>query len=216
LGQASVGDGVKLEGVGIFARSDRNQAASVDLSHCSILFAFGNGLTMRGGLSTATRMRIHASQADGFNYSHADDDGQICSAIERDCHVSEAGDAATFGTTRDNLNGSSGHSCRVERLGGLYECSQGGDVVDTFDAASPGQASLNYGVATRASRIGIGFMFAGRHDGADVVLERCIAERQAIDVMAADHARVVCRGMGPIKSRSDLNAAIVEERLPSS
>lgn len=205
-GRLSIGLGIKMEGVGIWARPDHGRQPDIELNGCSIVFAFGNGLTMRGGMSKATSVRMHASQADCFNYSH-DDDGRLCEAEERDCHLSEAGDAATFGSTRTNLNGSSAHSCRIKRFGGIYENSQGPDVADTFDADSKGQYSINHGVITRGSRVGVGFMFSGRNDG-DIVLDGCIAQHQNSDVVATDHASVVCRGMANAKQSKDVTASI--------
>jgi hypothetical protein len=65
-GRLSIGKGVTLEGVGIWARPDRGSKPVVILDHMRILFAQGNSLTMLGGDALATNVRAHACQVRSF------------------------------------------------------------------------------------------------------------------------------------------------------
>jgi|tagenome__1003787_1003787.scaffolds.fasta_scaffold20962445_3 hypothetical protein len=188
----AVGTGVAFEGVEIRAKS-----SMVILDQCALNFASGNGLSMLGGTSFLSHVRAHAAQSDCFNYGH-DDDGHPSFAIEYNCHASHAGDTSTYGTTlpnggaRDNLNGSSSHSSMIVRYGGLYEGSLGADIADTWSNDTPDQVSINYGVLTSSSKIGLGYIFAGGDGNPTAYLNRCASEGQTIDILAANSANVMC------------------------
>lgn len=193
-GELHIGSGVTLDGIGIVARPSKGRKPTTILSGCSIIRAYGNGLTSLGGISESSDVVIASSQYDGFNYG-PDEDGNPNSAIERNCRVEDAGNVDVFGRTnpdgslRDNLNGSSSHGSSIVRHGGIYKTSLGPDIADTW---APGQISINCGVTTRGSRIGVGYLFAGGDGKPTAYLNDCKSEDQITDVFAETSSRVVC------------------------
>lgn len=190
-GTLGIGAGITLEGVFILARPWQGKSPKTILRGCRIISAPGNGLTSNGGVSFASDVVIRSPQSDGFNYSF---DSTHNFAIEHNCHVSDAGDSDIFGETnpngslRDNANGSSSHGCFVVRYGGLYEGSFGADVCDVWTAQSTDQLSLNYGVLTRASKIGVGFLFSGTTGQKTALLDGCACDQQSTDILASEQA----------------------------